>query len=1246
MELSVLGAVRVASAGATPLTLRGVPALLAGYLALHATGGRRVTRDRAAFALWPDRTESAARRSLNDAVYRLRRAAASVDGRLIDADVAELALAGHVDVDLDELRRALAEPEPDGWREAIRLYAGELLADVDTGWADTARREVSTSFQQLLADTWARRRHLGDHPGALDIARRWTAVAPFDEAAHRAVLSSLARLGDLAGALRHHDELVVRLAAELGAAPAAETTALADQLRAELDFASSQLRPRHETTFVGRAAERARLVSLVERCAAGDGGLAVVLGEPGMGKTRLLDEVAAAADWRGAAVSRVACGSDDSLAPGGPLVELLGDSTPPVRRAALGDLIDPVWLHQLDALAPLETRRGAPLDALGTAHEPVTLEAAATFHQVLGALQRLVPTVWLLDDLQWAGDDTWHLLDRLRVDLAGRVLVVATARRDELRRRDGPWALLGAWDRDGVPVVNLRPLPDEAIASLATEVIATGTPTPTAGPADVARIVAASGGNPLVAVALCTTPADDGGTRGPATLTEVVARKVTLLDDRAVAALEVAATIGDLVDYGLWRATADDPELPLHAATLERDELLVADERGYRFANTAMRAAVADGIETGRRRRLHRAVFAQLERREPDNVAALLAHAAAGGLLADEARCALEVGAQALAASDLALAARRFRQSLDALAAVADPAGADSADDSATRRSALRGLARALHVLADRDGERVALDELVRETAPLGGLEHATTLRGMAGWQLATGQFAAALETIEAAAALLDAAPAEAPGGPAVHAGLSFDRAAATRALGRMEESETNAAAALVAFRHVGDALGEASATDLLGGLAWARADFETAAGLHAAAAAIFERLGAPVDQARALNNLGSAHWGRGDHLAARHVHVRALALSRALGDRQAEGDNIDNLGGVAFVLGDHETAIERYQEALAIRRRSDDRWGVSISLSNLGDTYRARGEIDLALSSYAESLDVNRRAGVVRNETTTLQGQGLALVDAGRHADAAAILETVAARHAELGDHANLQETSAGLARAYLGLGNEQAAARTVAGMLARQRPDDRPLLRQVVHLCAAQCSRRRGDGSAGDHHLALAAAAMEDALAGLDVSDRERARARVPQHRETVAALTAASHCVAVRLAPAGAPRGQPVPDGDRVEVIWTLRRPGDPAAPAGDARRHVLRRLLDEASEQGAAPTDDELASALGVSRRTVLRDVNLLLSGPAGTARPPASTRGRVAAGSRHVTDGHRGGRRDDGTARAVGHRHRR
>ncbi len=82
-------------------------------------------------------------------------------------------------------------------------------------------------------------------------------------------------------------------------------------------------------------------------------------------------------------------------------------------------------------------------------------------------------------------------------------------------------------------------------------------------------------------------------------------------------------------------------------------------------------------------------------------------------------------------------------------------------------------------------------------------------------------------------------------------------------------------------------------------------------------------------------------------------------------------------------------------------------------------------------------------------------------------------------------------------------------------------------------------------------------------------------------------------------MRLACASAPLGRRLSGEDYRQITWTLYAPEDDRFERPEQRRqHILRRLLAEAAAQGAAPTDDDLASALGVSRRTVLRDMQQL------------------------------------------------
>jgi hypothetical protein len=139
---------------------------------------------------------------------------------------------------------------------------------------------------------------------------------------------------------------------------------------------------------------------------------------------------------------------------------------------------------------------------------------------------------------------------------------------------------------------------------------------------------------------------------------------------------------------------------------------------------------------------------------------------------------------------------------------------------------------------------------------------------------------------------------------------------------------------------------------------------------------------------------------------------------------------------------------------------------------------------------------------------------------------------------------------------------------------------------------------------------HLEDATAILRAAYAELQrqaqsISDPELRRGffeRVPLNRRIVMAhdqLAGAPRELSVRLARADVPLGRALRADEFVQVQWTLSAPEDESiADKAARRRHRLKRLLAEAQQQGGAPTDDDLAQALGVSRRTILRDMQSL------------------------------------------------
>jgi hypothetical protein len=155
---------------------------------------------------------------------------------------------------------------------------------------------------------------------------------------------------------------------------------------------------------------------------------------------------------------------------------------------------------------------------------------------------------------------------------------------------------------------------------------------------------------------------------------------------------------------------------------------------------------------------------------------------------------------------------------------------------------------------------------------------------------------------------------------------------------------------------------------------------------------------------------------------------------------------------------------------------------------------------------------------------------------------------------------------------------------------------PEMDPDTRQSVHFAVSQILAAAGDLPGSRAHLQKARSAMLEIAADLPAEARLRFMVTNPMNRRVQAAWEALTVTTMVRLVHADTPLGRKLREDDYVAVTWSIHTPEDEGvASSADRRRQRLLRLLDEAAAQGAAPTDDDLAQALGVSRRTILRDL---------------------------------------------------
>jgi DNA-binding SARP family transcriptional activator/tetratricopeptide (TPR) repeat protein len=1175
-RLRVLGQLSVED-DSGPLRLIGrAPRILLACLALNSQAP--LPRERLLDLLWPEATPDRARALLSDALYRLRR---SLGPNWVLTGPSELALDPQVWIDVRAFEQLSAAGDSASLEQAAALYAGELLPELYDDWVLAPRVLLHETWLACLLRLGQLAEDRQQPAAALRHYQRLSLAEPLREDARRGQMRALARLGRLPEALEVYDQLAGLLEVELATPPQADTQALAATLRRELELASeageagrSQALP-----FVGRTAERALLLSLLDQAREGGGNLVVVLGEAGIGKTSLLGELVQAADWRGWHIAR---GTGEALglpAAYAPLSQALVEALPRPRRQQLAQLVAPAWLEMASALT------GGPHPAEPAPDRARYLPAA--LRHVLAGLQQIAPQLILLDDVQWSDPALWPLLDGLREALAGmRVLVVVAGRSDELQAQPHVWEKLEAWSRAGTPVLRLHGLARNELARLAHAY---------GGPAlaedTLTRLEAASGGNPLLALALLQN-ADPQRLIEQRSLSDLIQRRLDHLAPPALAALQAAAVAGYRFDYDLWQAVLGGSQvsLPRLAGELEQARLIVLEAEGYRFAHDTLRTYVYEHLDIGGRGALHARAFAALAARYetgPDEpgaptAAELQHHADQAGMAPQVARYARLAGESAMRRYASAAAVAHFHRALQATAP----------GDLEARFAIVLGLVEARAAHTEREAQQAdlgVLSDLARQLGKPDARARAAYHLALFEWQ--SGAYQPANQAAERGLAL-----AHAVGDEVLTAQLTALLGRVARDEGRYADALALLEKALARQNALGHLVEAANTLGVLCSVAERQGNLRQALSYARQALAISQSVGDLFNEGHVLSNIGIALWHAGEYAEARAMLERSLAISRETGDRRAQAAALSNLGSLAAILGDLRRGAELLSDAALQWEAAGNRHGASAVLSNLAELRFDMGDYAGALARFDEALALNRDIGRPRGEAYALTGRGCALLELGRPAEARAALQTAAEIRRTLGERGNLAQTLASLVCACLAAKDTPAAlahAQSALGLLDTRQ--DSPALLRDVHFAAYSAWAAAGRAAESESHLRQAAAAMQAMAADLP-PEAQTGFANLLINRRIRNAAAARSRCLPARLARAGASLGRRLADHDYVHVEWTLWAPGDEQVPAGvQRRRHVLRRLLDEAEAAGAAPTDDDLARALGVSRRSILRDM---------------------------------------------------
>ncbi|GAB4534573.1 MAG: BTAD domain-containing putative transcriptional regulator [Anaerolineales bacterium] len=708
------------------------------YMLLHAD--QPIVRSTLAFRLWPDVSENTALTNLRRHVYHLKSILPPPgDGTpwlLINPQSVQWNPQARWWLDVAEFER-LSQGGPAVLEQAVKLYRGDLLADCYNDLILAERERLRNIYLTSLETLASHHRSQGHFTQAIEFTTRLMAMDPLNENTLRLLMSLRYESGDRTGALKEYKTFYHRLQEELEIEPMSETQALADAIHRDHwvwgqgtgktttsrpESPLSRRQPPLLLPFVGREAEMAHLRKWWQQTVQGTGGLVMVSGETGIGKTRLMEEFARDVERRG---GRILIGHATAIArtPYQPVLNALRRALPLLATLDL----PPLWQSVVASLLPeLLVRRGShasPLPKLPLLDpEQERIRLFEGLFRCLSGLSRPRPVMLILEDLQWADVATLELLVFFarRLRSSARILCIGTYREEELLNNHPLAALRRTLHREGLwHLLALDRLSSQAVKQLLSAMT-----TQAEHETDVlaARLHTMSEGHPLFLQEWLHHLLDKGllqpdagywrvqltdDLAAPIGIQQIVMERLAHLSPAARTLADIAAVLGPAFPYDLLHRASGWTEYDVLECLDEMLDGHVLREAGldslfdYAFSHHLVQSTIYAASATGQRRRRHRRV-ARLLAEEGGPPAEIARHYDLGGEPELAAQFYLQTAQQALV----------LRSDDDALAALERGLALAQADD--LRWQLLVEQEEILHRRGERTAQEKCLAQLER----------------------------------------------------------------------------------------------------------------------------------------------------------------------------------------------------------------------------------------------------------------------------------------------------------------------------------------------------------------------------------------------------------------------------------------------------------------------------------------------------------------------------------------------------
>jgi tetratricopeptide (TPR) repeat protein/DNA-binding SARP family transcriptional activator len=910
-SLSVLGVPRLLCKGET-VKLGLKPLLMLTYLTLHGSATRRDL----AMLLWsnaadPLNSVSAARVAIRDVIKKL-----------LGGDSETLFLQGSLDCDALEFKAAYQSPDPEAWQRGWELFTEEFLAGVRLPeWLDGYGAEFENwlleqreKFLEMRSDLAWRLAGVALEQGDWATALPYLEYIqqdflPIREDATRLLMLCAGALGREVRALTAWQKLEKRLVEELEVQPQPSSRAALETARSSSEaciavlhsqFAKKTNRLLHtfeesDMPLVGREPELQALRAELERVRSGAVRLALILGEPGVGKSRLAREVLRGKQTGLNILSGVA---NPSAVPLGLFDRL-------VRRA--------LQKRSNLQLSPSHQRALATFlpDALGGSQTETSKDLLFTaIHALLDMPD--AATVLILDDLQWADATSLELLYFLQKQPFERGLwLLCTQRNTEHALVASHLPELIAREGAGIKL-ELHGLGEEAVRLLAQTLGCNEDPV---------RLHQKSGGNPLYLSELFKN--GDAASR----LHDLIAVRLSALSPIAAQLLEVSALLGDTQPLGVLRRVSGRSLEEVGAALDELvfADLLVSSEDGLRFRHDLTQDVVLSQIRPDREQVLHLRAGKLLA----PHLAAQHFWRCQGAWEETDVGLVctafLEAGRFASLRGDLTVALEWFDR-------------AEQHSPSSTER---------LHSLTERalaqeryGQHQAALETLSRAEVLVGAVDNKSRQAGA--WLVKANLLALKLHRLAEAKVLIEKALGVLEGQDHAAAMLQKSDALNTQGtIARLEQRLQDALAAFLQSQTIRAAFGDEArlaVSQMNLAMVYTALGHSDAEKSHQVALSLFQKLNDQYGEVRVLINLGTLYLKQQRYQAALEVYQKTLVLHQDLLEPWAQTRAYINLGVTYFYLNDYTQAKTQYQAAWQGAQLLADKEGSLTALLNLAE--------------------------------------------------------------------------------------------------------------------------------------------------------------------------------------------------------------------------------------------------------------------------------------------------------------------